>query len=236
MKKLFAIALTLLMLVSAASPLCLAQGGKTVMVVLGDSIAEGIGAIPVTSSYSYTVAESRGYELYNYGTSGMQSRQLIREITYDYEVRDSISEADIIEISIGGNDFLLNNLFGLAWNCIWGDYGDAYEIIDSFRDNYEVIIGTVRELNPDAQIIAQTLYNPIWWFPVLGGAYENVLAVLNEVYYTYTETDANYCVIDVHGAFDRRIGLINFDFIHPSPFGHRVIARLLNQKLDELKI
>ena len=235
MKKLFSVILCIVIL---ALPVCAVSSfaaGES-FVVLGDSIAEGVGSDdPAVDSYAAVVAEKNGYELTNIARAGSTSKNLMDKVLNDEEARKAIKNADIIEISIGGNDFLLNNMLLTVAGAMAGNFSRVDEILVTFRENFDTTITEIRSLNPDALVIVQTLYNP------MGGtqffdAYEAALERLNAVYSDYLkENPGAYIITDVHGAFHGKEGLIYKDNIHPSPAGHAVIAETLMKTISARK-
>ena len=134
---------------------------RPVYVVLGDSIAFGSGLLnPREAVYGRIVADTDGYEYYNYAVPGHTTGNLLRRMG-EKTVREAIVKADIINISIGGNNFLLDNLNGLMYDgIVKKDYSRIDAIAEGVYEDIGTVVDTIRELNPDAAIILQTLYNP----------------------------------------------------------------------------
>lgn len=200
------------------------SGGE--LVVLGDSISAGYGLNPDTEyDYGQICADYLGYDISNYAVNGYDTEDLISLIESNAAVRDSISGAEVIVISVGGNDIMqyiskaiidfaakkgylndgytadnipekpsiseLNSIVklydengGYSGDCllkymkdnqmealslintISGNLrvdSDVYEgyIINSIMPNIEAIRNDILELNSDAQVIFQTVYQPI---------------------------------------------------------------------------
>lgn len=77
-------------------------------------------------------------------------------------VKADIEEADIISISIGGNNFLLDNIPKLVLEVsLFKRYDTVNKILDNFKADFRVIIKTIKSYNPDVLIVVQTLYNPM---------------------------------------------------------------------------
>ncbi len=203
------------------------------LVVLGDSIAQGVGADSEDSSYSYILAEERGYNLHNCARMGKQSAELLSDVTQNEEIRAYIKDADIIEISIGGNDFLLGNVLKLVAFALFGNYSPVEETVKNFKENFDKIIAEIRALNPDAYIAVQNLYNPLSRVPFLNKVVGKAIDILNESYQSYAETDMKYFVVDLNSVFNGQKGLIAKDFIHPSQKGHELIAETLSKEFDK---
>jgi len=205
-------------------------------VVLGDSIAEGIDGIggDTSKSYAVLVAEEKGYELFNFASGGYNSSHLLSQVRNNAEVRAAIAGADIISISIGGNDFLnADNLITVMFRILVGDNSLAEEHIETIRANYNAAMDIIIGLNPDALIIVQTLYNPFYGVPVFGDVYDTGVSLLNACFYDYLAEHAGaYKIADVYGAFKGREGLVYDDFVHPSVAGHAVIARVVAYTID----
>ena len=111
MKKMISIVLCAVILVTGLSLSAGAEVRQKNLVVLGDSIAWGTGIYNSDEAcYGRIVANTNGYNYKNYAFDGCRSWDLL-SLLDEKDVKDSIKEADIINISIGGNDFLQQNLF-----------------------------------------------------------------------------------------------------------------------------
>lgn len=167
---------------------------KTEIVYLGDSIAEDIlGASPLGLRHEYAYANVLGrrndFEYYNHSVSGHLTKDLraiLENEDLDYDRARGlllhVSEADIIHISILGNDVLQDRMDGAfetepvtMHNIILEAAEDEYTSIDRVLngdtvggvttagsvENIKAIVDALRRLNPDALIIFQSVYNPI---------------------------------------------------------------------------
>lgn len=167
---------------------------KTEIVYLGDSIAEGIlGASPLGLRHEYAYANVIGRRndltYYNHSVSGHLTKDLraiLENEDLDYDRARGlllhVSEADIIHISILGNDVLQDRMDGAfetepvtMHNIILEAAKDEYTSIDRVLngdtvggvttagsvENIKAIVDALRRLNPDALIIFQSVYNPI---------------------------------------------------------------------------
>lgn len=101
--------------VSAALFLCLvlmagAQSENgTSYVALGDSISSGYGLEEGTLSFAQQVAQDNGLELTNLAQDGETATSLLDKLQTD-QVSAAVAQADIITITVGGND-LMNALY-----------------------------------------------------------------------------------------------------------------------------
>ena len=213
MKRTIAILLSLLLLVASATALVacnpdneqfywgegkeVAASDKTEIVYLGDSIAEGIlGASPLPLRHEYAYANVIGrrndFTYYNHSVSGHLTDDMLALISneegYDGArgLISHIKTADVLHISILGNDVLQDRPDVVLTDNPYGEYVSMHQVVCDamIRNNYDglnialygdaagegrggsygyviQIIDRLIELNPDAVIIFQKIYNPI---------------------------------------------------------------------------
>ena len=202
-------------------------------VLLGDSIARGAGVLnPDEACYGLMVANTNGYNYVNHGIDGYTSAALLKLLDKE-DVKKDVSEADIISISIGGNDFLTANLIALLFADIFTkDYSKYYEIQENFYKNFCGIIEKIKEYNPDSLILMQTIYNMRHDF--LRGVNQKGSDLLNECYRRYLdEHPGAYVLVDVAGVLDGRRDCLAIDTIHPNGTGNIEIARVILKALKD---
>ena len=166
---------------------------KKEIVYLGDSIAEGIlGASPLGLRQEYAYANVLGrrndYVYYNHSVSGHLTKDLLailqNELDYDgaRALLLHVSEADVIHISILGNDVLQDRKDGafesdpvtmhnIILEAAKGEYTSIDRVLNGYTagevttvgsvENIKGIVDALKRLNPDALIIFQSVYNPI---------------------------------------------------------------------------
>ena len=79
-------------------------------VLLGDSIAKGSGIVNSEEAcYGRIIADTNGYNFVNYGVDGLKSGELLSMLKRN-DVLESVKNADIVNITIGGNNFLHGNI------------------------------------------------------------------------------------------------------------------------------
>ena len=248
---------------------------KTEIVYLGDSIAEGIlGASPLGLRHEYAYANVLGRRndltYYNHSVSGHLTKDLraiLENEDLDYDMARGlllhVSEADIIHVSILGNDLLQSmNMNAVVLEAAQDKYDIINGIAATASENIAVIVDRLKELNPDALIIFQNVYNPLSEKSTLvdeptratlsaeygieeGDLRElgsGILDRLNGVLDNYLKDHPDAFVIaDARSEFDRIFeedyergkGLIYPDYIHPSNEGHAVLADLAQGILEE---
>ena len=248
---------------------------KTEIVYLGDSIAEGIlGASPLGLRHEYAYANVLGRRndltYYNHSVSGHLTKDLraiLENEDLDYDMARGlllhVSEADIIHVSILGNDLLQSmNMNAVVLEAAQDKYDIINGIAATASENIAVIVDRLKELNPDALIIFQNVYNPLSEKSTLVDAPtratlsaeygieegdlrelgSGILDRLNGVLDNYLKDHPDAFVIaDARSEFDRIFeedyergkGLIYPDYIHPSNEGHAVLADLTQGILEE---
>ena len=108
-KRILSTLLALCLALSLLPASALAAGGEQKSyVALGDSITTGYG-LDEAQSFAEQIAEQEGYTLTNLAKDGATSSMLLTSLS-DSEVSSAIASADLITITIGGND-LMNALY-----------------------------------------------------------------------------------------------------------------------------
>lgn len=277
-KKIIASVLCVVLLACCAAALaaCNNDGGtaeKTEIVYLGDSIAEGIlGASPLGLRHEYAYANVLGrrndFEYYNHSVSGHLTKDLLALLNNDLDYDGArglilhVQEADIIHVSILGNDLLQDmSMNDVVLEAAQGLYTIIDGIAETAYENITGIVARIRELNPDATLIFQNVYNPLSEKSTLVD--EETRATLKEEYDTDSEDfrqlgagildrlngvldrylaehPGAFIVADAQAEFDRIFAedyergkdLIYPDYIHPSNEGHAVLADLTQGILE----
>ncbi|MFW5780555.1 MAG: SGNH/GDSL hydrolase family protein [Bacillota bacterium] len=273
MKKLFASLIILVVLsITIFSFAAFGYYEKPVTIVyLGDSIAEGLaGMSPISERERYSYYGILGirneYRFINYAVSGSRSRQLLSFIKRDDNgvimSRTEIKDADIIHVSILGNDLLLNDLGKLILATAQNDSTKVDSIVEESSVYFADIVWLLRAYNPDATLFFQNVYNPVFentWLinehyrseldnlGVQPSEYRDIAGILlnkiNGIMSDYLEENpGEFHLMDSYTEFgriyeqdpDRGKALISVDCVHPSFEGHAVLADLTQAKLNKL--
>lgn len=236
MKKAVALLISLSMILGMLCLTVFAQDEKLYYVVLGDSIAYGSGISNSREAcYGKIVADTNGYDYANHAIPGHTTTNLIKRLGDETVIAD-IKKADLISISIGGNDFLMSNLIGLMFDAIvLGDYSEYDRIAEGFYDNFCEIVDIINSHNEDAVILMQTLYNP--QSGDLREPYQQGADRINAAIEKYAQVHPGEIVIvDVGTALGEDMANYAEDEIHPSAKGNEIIADKILEKLCELGI
>ncbi|MEK8210762.1 MULTISPECIES: GDSL-type esterase/lipase family protein [unclassified Paenibacillus] len=199
---------------------------------IGDSLTTGFGALPGNGFVPVyrRMAEARlrvPIELSNLGVNGLTTDGLEQRLKADYNYRLAISEAELITMSIGGND-LIKSAKAAA-----GRPGDLAPVLQKAlrecKRNLNDIMGTLSQLKAGMRrpyiIRIVGLYNP---YPQLTEATDWVRQ-FNRYAAGYSSPVCRFASIYNEFAGNER-GLLSIDHLHPHGRGYRVIAG----KLDAL--
>ncbi|MDR6225017.1 GDSL-type esterase/lipase family protein [Desmospora profundinema] len=195
--------------------------------VLGDSVARGLGSgKAVPHGYSSLVVKGLGeeeripLELSNQGVSGQTSERLLQSLEQT-EIREQVADADLISLTIGGNDLLKE---ALRQNNPVRVLSNFEHIQQTYNSNLDQILKEIRTLNPDAPILLTSLYNPISPSEPYYGMSNKLLRQWNlgmkKTAYHYPLTH----VVDVYDRLRTAQGEWLHDEIHPNEQGYRLIA------------
>ncbi|MGF7089189.1 lysophospholipase L1-like esterase [Kroppenstedtia sanguinis] len=202
--------------------------------VLGDSVARGFGSEKSDShGYSSLVAKELAkdqipLQLINRGVIGQTSKQLTGYIQTP-NIQQEIREADLISLTIGGNDLLKAALQDHDPLRILTDFD---QIQSRYKKNLDTILTEIRAHNRKAPILITSLYNPVLpdepYFKISNRLLKNWNIGMKEVAYSYRLTH----VVDVTERLIAGKGNWLSDEIHPNDRGYRWMAEGI---LDEIR-
>ncbi|ANS76269.1 lysophospholipase [Paenibacillus yonginensis] len=197
---------------------------------IGDSLTTGFGALPgngfVPVYRRMAEVKLRGFVAYsNLGVNGLISSELDRRVERYSAYRQSLREADIITISIGGNDLIR------AAKAAQSQPSNSSRILRSAleecKQHFSNVVGQVYRLKSGSRkpyiIRAVGLYNP---YPQIGEATDWVLQFNR---YAGQYTNQVYGLANIYPDFvGRERELLFLDHLHPNGRGYRTIAEHLN--------
>ena len=234
-KKLISVILCVLTVFSFTSLLAFAESENLNYLVLGDSIAKGFGVKNSReASYGRIVANTNGYNYINRGFAGCTSEDLLENVKENEYYRDDIEWADIISISVGGNDFLLDNAVLLVIEGLIFNNPSRFQKIGSkYYENIDSIVDEIHSINPDAVILFQTLYNA-WRSPITSKVFRLAADTVNDSIITLYENKGGFYIVDIAPIFEGRDDLITSDTIHPNAKANVLMAEVVLQTLYDL--
>lgn len=197
------------------------------IVSVGDSLTQGVGDstnrggyVPYLKEYLEMEKGITESKIVNYGVRGNRTSQLIRKLKTT-EVKDSLKTADLVLITIGGNDVMkvVRENFSTL----------ELELFETekkqFEKNIRTIIESIREVNAWSTVVLIGLYNPFYeWFPDV----EEMDIIMQDWNLTsrtiLTDYDRAYFV-DIADIFrESEENLLYTDYFHPNDLGYEKIA------------
>ncbi|BBI33270.1 GDSL-type esterase/lipase family protein [Cohnella abietis] len=205
---------------------------------LGDSLTKGTGD-STGEGYVSRVIKSLSkqldkpvYLVNNMAINGLTADKLVTQLD-DSGFKNAIGKADIILMTIGGND-----LFRIAQNggsvSEGGDLSPEIllERMPEAKPYLEAVFAKARQLNPTARIVYVGLYNAFYDLPKMRAATE-VVALWNEYAHSLAEKDGNATVVPTYDLFEHNLTqYLSSDHFHPNAKGYTRISDRIVQALQ----
>ena len=197
---------------------------------LGDSVTQSSG-FPGTYR-SYVQADLITYTpLTNLGVGGSNSQTLLDQLTNNQTYRASVTDATIVTVEIGINDF-----YGAKWASYLGQCAPLEQCyintVQTFNLNYNSIIDTILALNPDVILRLVDI-----WYPELEGDMSAGIFQIANPYLTQMNVivHSRGVTASIHDLFNGvsgdesalAKGYLQSDSIHPTTLGATAIANAL---------
>jgi len=206
------------------------------VVAAGDSLTQGVG--DSTGKGGYVPYLQKLFEqeegvgnvtISNFGVKGNRTDQLLKKIR-SAEVKNSIRDADMVVLTIGGNDIMKvvrDHISNLQLDNFTGQ-------MKTFETNLYNVLKEIRNDNQEAVIVLVGVYNPFtkWFSDVdemndivsewnMSG--ENILTLYNNTYF-----------VPIEQIFaDADEDLLYTDYFHPNDTGYKLIADEIYKKVKE---
>lgn len=194
-----------------------------IIVALGDSLTRGTGDSNGKGYVGYVVdrlkdQSNEAITLRNLGVKGYRSDQLLNQVKQS-EIKRQIQDADIILMTMGGND-----LFQSGQTLIDLDIQKIDQLRAEYLQNMQQIMTEIRSVNKEAMIYYVGLYNP---FIELSDAEITTLAVRQWNYETSQLLDQDHQTVFVPTYDLFQVNGDNYlfsDKFHPNTEGYQLIA------------
>ncbi len=191
--------------------------GATRVVVLGDSVARGAGDEKGLGLPGWLNHDLQSASTLNLGINGGRTSNVARLLRQP-QARSSIAQADLVVMSIGGNDLYGDSLARLL-TTLWPWYQRERTL-----SRVASLVAQVRQINPGARIYILGLYNPYQesragrWIDVQVNLWDGALIQrLSEM--------RGVTVIRIADVLARADRLSPIDHFHPGTLGYAAIAR-----------
>lgn len=218
------------------------DGAKIQIVALGDSLTKGAGDVTgegYVGKVKKSLEDAAGKPVYvwNYAVNGLTTDELLAMVQdQGSEIPASVARADIVLLTIGGNDLFR---IGLG-NAQTATGADDLEIdMDNVRRRMpealaklEQIFTVLSELNDRAEIVYVGLYHPLLDYdPEREGSL--VINDWNSEAFRRANRFGNITVVPVFDLFQRRLpDYLYTDHFHPNADGYARIAERVLQVLN----
>ena len=133
-------------------------------VAIGDSLTEGVGDqtnqggfIPLLSNAISEISDVNVVSQ-NFGVAGNTSTQIYKRMTKEKKIQSAIKKADVITITVGGNDVMKvirTQLTNLTENSF-------EKPAQTYQKQLTEIFNFIRDNNPNAQVYILGIYNPFY--------------------------------------------------------------------------
>ncbi|RSD27016.1 SGNH/GDSL hydrolase family protein [Mesobacillus subterraneus] len=202
------------------------------LVVLGDSLAAGWTPYgekgPGYGEFLKSRFEQSQYtgDLDNHGVPGYVSAQLLKDVLTREDVKQSIRGAEVITMDIGANDLLR----AIKTN----DPAKIQSALGEVQSNLFLILKTIDELNPHADVYVMGYYNPFPYLPEEQQAsLRPMLGALNQTIETIAKINGDTFVpTEKVIAKHFETYLPNPNDIHLSEEGYRIVAKEFWKAID----
>jgi lysophospholipase L1-like esterase len=204
----------------------LSDSESSVLLVLGDSIGAGIGdemGEGIGEKFAQLVMKknNQNIDVINLAVPGSKTYDL-SELINENDIQDSVQDADIIFISIGGND--LKKILNEESLSLLIDFE---ELIGEYTQQINRIYQSINELNSKAQVVVIGLYNP--YGEDIGMQKIKLLLKWNYETQDITATFPNFIYIPTYDLYQYHLdSYLTFDKFHPNTKGYQVIAERIH--------
>lgn len=209
-------------------------------VALGDSLTRGIGDATGKGYVSASLAQlakSLGKPVKlsgNLAVSGLEAAGLSKQLD-GKAMRDAVAEADLVLLTIGGND-LFRSSQQEGGSIAEGGGVDpelANKRLPATQERLQAVFAKLRELNPSVRIAYIALYNPFYELEQLREPIAAILESWNGYAEQLAEADGGIVVVPTADLFRSQSALyLSSDHFHPNEAGYARIAIRVAQALN----
>ncbi|WP_100333670.1 SGNH/GDSL hydrolase family protein [Bacillus alkalisoli] len=206
------------------------------LVFFGDSLTQGVGDqtnsggyVPFIKDYYEEKSYIDNVAIKNLGVRGNRTDHLQRRLNSD-EVKQSLTEADVIFITIGGNDLMKvvrENFLSLTFPLF-----DKEQTL--YGERFTDVLGTIREHNEVSPIYVIGIFNPFYQFFQEIHEMNEVVTNWNNVSAKVLANYENTHFISIDDIFlDPTQHLLDDDQFHPNEIGYSLIGERVVEAIDQ---
>ncbi|MEO8191448.1 MAG: GDSL-type esterase/lipase family protein [Acidobacteriota bacterium] len=209
------------------------NSSKRMLLVLGDSLARGTGDESGRGFGSdvLDVMKKRGpAEIANLSVNGAESAEL-RDLVAGANVRSLAAAADVIVISIGGND--LSHAVPRGPDIGTRVIEDISTARRRYAENIRAVLTNLRRANPSVPILVLGLYDPFGGSGPGGRMGASVILGWNTLIEEMALSFPSTLFVPAFDLFEGRTDRLAADRFHPNRRGYAAIATRMAQLLPE---
>jgi len=222
-----------------ASAGSLADKPEWKIAALGDSLTVGTGD-STGQGYVRRAAEAMDRQygksvriVGNLAVGGMRADQLLAQLGNTGYIH-AISQADIVMLTIGGND--LFQMASAGGSMVQGGDISPEELaleLPIGQERLREVLAEIRKLNGNARIVYVGLYNPFYDLPSLRETASEVVRKWNDFAHALAVADGNMTVVPTYDLFEFSIAShLSADHFHPNDTGYARIAERIVQAVQ----
>ncbi|TYS58132.1 SGNH/GDSL hydrolase family protein [Sutcliffiella horikoshii] len=197
------------------------------LVFFGDSLTQGVGDESQKGGFTSIIKqhyEAKPYidnvSVTNLGVRGNRTNHLLKRLE-DPEVQEALAEADVIFMTVGGNDLMKvirENFLDLTFSLFDKEQGFYAERLDS-------VLGEVRKHNDSSRIYLVGLFNPFYHFFQEIEEMNEVVTNWNATTISILDEYPNTAYVPIQDIFiDPEENLLDDDQFHPNQKGYQLIG------------
>lgn len=204
---------------------------------IGDSLTKGVGDETKNGGYRSFLLNQMKMELgvddiaiHDYGKKGLTSSGLVKNVQKP-EVKELIATADVIVITIGGNDIMTvakENFMHLQLTHFQDE-------MNQYEENVRAVLDYIRSNNEVADIYLVGLYNPFQkWFQDIK-EFDEIMLQWNNKSRQITESYDDVYFVEIANLFmnDTENLIYEEDFFHPNHRGYELMGEAIFEELKE---
>ncbi|MGD6777509.1 SGNH/GDSL hydrolase family protein [Sutcliffiella horikoshii] len=205
------------------------------LVFFGDSLTQGVGDKSKKGGFTSIIKqhyEAKPYidnvSVTNLGVRGNRTNHLLKRLE-DPEVQEALAEADVIFMTVGGNDLM---------KVIRENFLDlTFSLFDKEQELYakrlDSVLGEVRKHNDFSRIYLVGLFNPFYHFFQEIEEMNEVVTNWNATTISILDEYPNTAYVPIQDIFiDPVENLLDDDQFHPNQKGYQLIG---NNIINEIK-
>lgn len=198
-------------------------------VALGDSLTVGAGALSIRgfvkpyAKFTERALNTR-VNVTNFAKKGMKSQYLTSLVMHNQHVRYALAQANVITITIGGNNLLHANRIVQSTQ----NFQTFQATIDQVCKDVKLVLSEIKKLKTSSPIpyIVRVIgiYNP---YPHL--TYSNYWVSQFNSNISSIASSEQFKYVDIASVLNQNQQLISLDKLHPNSQGYQLIAQQLVQ-------